>query len=234
MSCGIYKITNLINQHAYIGLSKTIEKRWWSHKNRYAQKDDKEYNKALYRAFRKYGLENFKFEILEECSEELLPGREIYWIGYYNTYANGYNESPGGAVGMLCRDENHPNHKLTREDVIIIRTYYKNLARKKDIYSLFNERINFTGFHKIWNCATWKDIMPEIYTEERRNYHKHNTGNAGETNGRATTTEDVVKEIRIQQKNGKSRDNVKKQYPNLSKGCFDGIWYQKTWKNIIV
>lgn len=76
MTCGIYKITNLINNHSYIGLSSNIEKRIKDHiAHAYCKK---EWNKPLYCAFRKYGIENFKWEILEECSYDKLKEREIY------------------------------------------------------------------------------------------------------------------------------------------------------------
>lgn len=234
MSCGIYKITNALNNNCYIGLSKQIKDRWKQHQNRYLNIDDKEYNKALYRAFRKYGIESFTFEILELCDEHKLADREIYWINFYNSYNNGYNETPGGAIGNICLGEKHPNHKLTKEDVIAIRTYYKNLARKKDVYQLYKDRINSTGFHKIWNCVTWKDIMPEIYTQERINYHKHNTSNTGEKNGRAILSENDVIKIRLRKKNGENKKDVKKDYPQCSDGAFNDVWYQHSWKKIIV
>ena len=99
MSCGIYKITNLINGHSYIGMSKNIEKRikeHFSHGLNGQRKDDLE--KPLYKAFKKYGLKAFDWEILEECEESELKEREIYWIAYYNTYKDRqhYNETPGG------------------------------------------------------------------------------------------------------------------------------------------
>lgn len=51
---------------------------------------------VIYRAIRKYGLENFTFEVLEECPSELLNEREIYWINYFDSYYNGYNCTLGG------------------------------------------------------------------------------------------------------------------------------------------
>lgn len=65
---GIYKITNIINQHSYIGQSIHIEKRWNEHKLKYNW--ERESKKPLYLAFQKYGLENFTFEILEECKKQ--------------------------------------------------------------------------------------------------------------------------------------------------------------------
>ena len=45
---------------------------------------------------REYGLENFSFDVIEECLEDELNEREIYWIKYYDTYYNGYNRTLGG------------------------------------------------------------------------------------------------------------------------------------------
>ena len=62
----VYKITNKINNKLYIGITKDFTERIKYHKQRAFQEKHKEYDKVLYRAFRKYGLENFEFEILEE------------------------------------------------------------------------------------------------------------------------------------------------------------------------
>lgn len=71
---GIYKITNLLNGHSYIGLSTHIETRWKEHKSQYNQEREKD--KALYKAFKKYGIDNFNFEVLEECSIDELSKKE--------------------------------------------------------------------------------------------------------------------------------------------------------------
>lgn len=89
MICGIYKITNNITKESYIGQSINIKKRFAEHKK---AKDDY----AIHRAIRKYGENNFSYEIIEECKKEELFEKEKYWIKYYNTYSNGYNETEGG------------------------------------------------------------------------------------------------------------------------------------------
>lgn len=86
---GIYKITNNINNKSYIGQSIQIEQRWKEHKLKYNWEREK--TKPLYLAFQKYGLENFTFEIIEECKEEQLDIKEKYWIDFYNSYKEGYN-----------------------------------------------------------------------------------------------------------------------------------------------
>lgn len=95
MSCGIYKITNNINKHAYIGQSVEIEDRWVRHKWA-AFNAIESYDYPLYRAIRKYGLENFTFEIIKECKQEELSYWEMYYIEYYNTFIDGYNQTSGG------------------------------------------------------------------------------------------------------------------------------------------
>lgn len=88
---GIYKITNLVNNKIYIGQSVRIEKRWEDHKF-YSGKE----HTALQAAFKKYGISNFSFEVIEECPKEILDEREIYWIKFYDSYNNGYNLTKGG------------------------------------------------------------------------------------------------------------------------------------------
>ena len=63
--------------------------------------------------------------------------------------------------------------------------------------------------------------MPEIYTEERKLYHRMHTGNSGTYNGRAILTENQVLEIRTRYKNGESFEEIYKDYPNtLTPGSF--------------
>lgn len=90
----IYKITNQINQKIYIGkTSYSIEKRWKEH----CQDYKKNLDKPLYKAFNKYGLENFKIEEIEQVkTDEEACQREVYWIAFYNSYHYGYNATLGG------------------------------------------------------------------------------------------------------------------------------------------
>lgn len=90
---GIYKITNQVNNKCYIGQSICIEKRWKEHIYE-AEKGDKNYK--LYLAIRKYGIDNFTFEVIEECSEKDLNEKEIFYIKKYDSYLNGYNSTLGG------------------------------------------------------------------------------------------------------------------------------------------
>ena len=93
----IYKITNKVNDKSYIGKTNNIIRRWKEHKYGHGG------TSILSKAFIKYGIENFEFSIIDmqKCStiKELnkqLSELEVYYIGIYDTFRNGYNATIGG------------------------------------------------------------------------------------------------------------------------------------------
>lgn len=109
----IYKITNIINDKVYIGLTKCInpKQRFYKHlaEYRFATKFSK---RPLYEAMQKHGPENFKFEVIEETANDNLSNQEKYWIAYYHSYigfadSRGYNATMGGDGGhkLLTAEE---------------------------------------------------------------------------------------------------------------------------------
>lgn len=93
----IYKVTNLINNKVYIGKTNNLERRKREH-------EIKENNSLIDRAIKKYGEENFVWEILEFVEKSQSNEREKYWIDKYNSYfrdenSNGYNMTRGGDGG---------------------------------------------------------------------------------------------------------------------------------------
>lgn len=105
-SPGIYCIKNNIDSKCYIGQSINVKKRLQHHLNR-CQQD--RYDNLIYRAFKKYGIENFSVSVLEYVdtkdftyAKKKLDQLEMKYINEYNSYTpNGYNQTIGGDGGIL-------------------------------------------------------------------------------------------------------------------------------------
>ena len=108
---GIYSITNLINGKRYIGKSRNLKDRISSHKCQ-LRKDvrNKDTNRYLFNAVKKYGMGNFNFEVIEcllDLDQEYLADREIYWMDYYKSYERdfGYNLIKESVYGRILSED---------------------------------------------------------------------------------------------------------------------------------
>lgn len=92
----IYQIRNKANGKSYVGKTlKTVEIRWKEHCAEALKERHKD--RPLYRAIRKYGVDNFELSILEEVTNvNTINDREVYWIDALGTFRNGYNATKGG------------------------------------------------------------------------------------------------------------------------------------------
>lgn len=103
--CGIYTITNVVNNKKYVGYSRDVSNRLYKHKcNLVENKHDNDY---LQKAFNKYGLNNFNFELLVICKEEYLESEENYWCNILDTHNRkyGYNIQPTSPLGNTKMSE---------------------------------------------------------------------------------------------------------------------------------
>lgn len=91
---GIYKITNLDNGMCYIGQSVDVADRWRQHVKRGVGAEPVTQNK-LYPAMKSIGVENFMFELIEECKGNELTSREKYWTDFYQAQTYGYTVKKG-------------------------------------------------------------------------------------------------------------------------------------------
>ena len=89
----IYQITNDINGKIYIGKTEfSIEKRFKEHcQDAFRDRNEK---RPLYAAMRKYGIEHFHIELIEETDNP--EEREVFWIENKRSFKNGYNATVGG------------------------------------------------------------------------------------------------------------------------------------------
>lgn len=93
----IYKVTNNINGKIYIGQTNNFEKRKREH---ILEKDD---NSIFHKALRKYGAENFTWQVIDFCnSKKQIDGMERFYILKYKSFKpNGYNMTKGGDGGSM-------------------------------------------------------------------------------------------------------------------------------------
>ena len=141
---GIYIITCVVSNNSYVGQARDIRKRLREHLsalNYYNTNNINSYreNDHLIKAWKKYGQDNFMFDILELCDIDNLNDREIYWVSYYDSFDNGYNMTPGG-------QDNFNTVEWSDED----RKYFSDIKNPKPIL-----QIDFDGnvIREFWSIA---------------------------------------------------------------------------------
>ena len=106
MSIGIYKLTNPKGK-IYIGQSTNIQDRWdKGHKHHIGS------GKKLTNSIKKYGWENHKKDVIEECLVEDLDSKETYWIDFYDSYKKGLNSTTKGGYSGYRDDEWKRKHHM--------------------------------------------------------------------------------------------------------------------------
>lgn len=151
----IYKITNTINGKMYIGKTEsTIEKRFQQHCK--DSQRDKMSNRPLYKAMRKYGVEFFSIEEIEETDSP--EEREIYWIEFYGTFKNGYNATMGGDGKkyidydlVVATYQELKNATKTAEKLGISQDSVIKILNNRKVHIYSSEEISIRQFGKITN-----------------------------------------------------------------------------------
>lgn len=108
----IYKITSPSGK-VYIGQTIDSVKRFSKYKKGCCKKQTR-----LNNSFLKYGFENHKIEIIEECDVDLLNDRERYWQDYYNVL---------GLNGLNCKltKSNDKSAKISQSTKEKLSKYFK-------------------------------------------------------------------------------------------------------------
>ena len=234
---GIYKFQNKINGIVYIGQSIHLDTRYNEHRRNCLNKKHVNYYCDFYKALREFGFDNFNYEIIEYCDENRLNEREVYWIAKYDSYHNGYNMTPGGDFNpskvpeiVKKRTEKLLNDpeinkklasrggaKISIEDVIQIRTLYKDGKTFSEAYSLFKDKLSYSGFQQCWRGKTWSEVMPEVYQDR-----------IVENTGGSKLNSNIIKQLRIDYMNGFSKEQLIAKY-NVSKPNLNRILNLSRW-----
>jgi hypothetical protein len=97
----IYCLHCISTGKKYIG--QTIQKLQYRINDHFCRSSNSQYK--FHRAIRKYGKNNFIYGVIEDCDFSIINEREMYWIGVYDTFKNGYNSDTGGMNGRLLSEE---------------------------------------------------------------------------------------------------------------------------------
>ena len=191
----IYKITNLINNKVYIGLTtKSLTYRWSRH---LTEGRNLKNQKPLYRAIRKYGKGNFQIEEIDSAPDiKTLGELERYYIKCFNSEDPkfGYNLTSGGERNQW---DANPSSKLSYEEVVQIRKIYASQeSTLTECYKTFSSKISRSGFEKVWEGATWSGVLSEVYTSERKRFYNKTKARTGETNGNSIYSSQEVLDLR--------------------------------------
>lgn len=159
----IYKITNKINGHYYIG------KHEFHHP--WLDKSYKGSGKRLQKAYEKYGIKNFDFIILEWVNnEELLNTLEINWIKLFKSYKLPfhYNLTEGGD-GVGSGENNHRyGYKMTREESEYLHSFSKNYKFTDEHRSSLKKRMTGKNNPMFGKYGIENNFYGHTHTKEQK------------------------------------------------------------------
>jgi group I intron endonuclease len=214
----IYKITNKKNGLIYIGCTiNSLEKRFYEHLYRCFKTD---YNSKLYNSIKKYGVDNFTIELIQECNIDVIYETEKKYIKELDSYHSGLNSTFGGegCLGYIHSSEmkikiseaikNGKSHKgKTYEELYTDNAEYEKEKRRLSV-------------KKSWN---------EI-SDDKKNERVVNIRNAVRKNSKYS--EDLIKEIKEKLKSGIKVKELSKDYPQMGYNYLYSIRNGHRWGDL--
>ena len=222
---GIYKITEIDNPtNFYVGKSNNIQRRFKEHQTKTYEQSRIPFDNEI----KEKGIDAFTYEILEECSVEELSEKEKYWTDKLEATKSG-NVFEGGLRDVV--GSNNPKAKLTEEDVINIRLAYANHKKQKEVYEDYKSIISFGYFQNLWQGRSWSHIMPEVFTEENKQYYIYQNS-LGSNGASSAFTEEEVITIRQRYVNESAKEIYKDYSDRVSYQTFQAMLWGRSYKNL--
>jgi|LakMenEpi03Aug12_release.lakeMendotaPanAssembly.Ray.scaffolds.fasta_scaffold00065_149 group I intron endonuclease len=160
-------VTNKINGKQYIGYTtKTLEERKKAHLCKANSPSNKHYFYLFKQAIRKYGIDNFDWEVLETCNSiKECCDKEIYYINNHNTISpNGYNLTEGGNGGI-------PSEETKLKISKSLKTYWHNNKNLNNMVKATTENRSAWA-KKSWQIKKQKGYVRPSYTHKEDSKNK--------------------------------------------------------------
>lgn len=214
----IYKFTNKINGHCYIGQTNNLQKRYNGHKSEAFNEKASGYWLPFHCAIRKYGIENFNYEILEEIadgeSQKFIDEREKYFIAYYHSLKDedGYNVTIGG--------EGCPKPPLSYEEKL----ERSKLFAKEEIQDIQKRLLNdeeYDDIEKIYFPKLKRTFLVNINTGT--NFYNPDFKYPLKKNAKSKFSQKEIREIKNRIKSGEIYSSIQKDFNIKSAGFLSMI-----------
>jgi len=102
--------------------------------------------------------------------------------------------------------------KIKKYQVEEIRKSYANHENKQQVYKKYSDIVSLSGFNKIWQGVTWKNVMSEVFTRENKDFYVRRTV---ENNPNSKLTYDMIYDIQKKINQGVNLYVIYKDYENL-------------------
>ena len=150
---GIYKITNTITGDFYIGSSKNIKKRWTDHKCKSTWK--KCPNNPMYLDMKKYGVDKFSFQILEEVEIDKLKVTEQKFIETLKPTYNNYNANGWDTERYKEAQKEYNKSDKGKESHKEAQKKYQKSDKGKEAKKKYNSQLCFYNGETLTLCALY-------------------------------------------------------------------------------
>lgn len=214
----IYKIINQINKKEYVGCTiTTLKKRFEEHAWRCVKTDS---NTKFCNSIRKYGVENFGIELIEECDVDVIYDRERYYINLFETYDTGLNSTIGGEGCLGYKHSKEIKEKISQ----ILKDGRSH--KGKTYEEIYGDRVNEEKEIRRRSVKKNWDNLSEDKKKER-------TKKLQETTQRKSKYGiELVSEIKNKIKQGLTYKQFKELYPEVRQNFYYELKSGRRWANI--
>ena len=108
---------------------------------------------------------------------------------------------------------------------------YNNHSKQKEVYEKYKDKITFQSFQNLWQGRSWIHIMPEVFTEENKQYYKTEQSKGGKSNTAKFSDEEVIK-LRQRYMNESAKEIYQDYKDKITYQALQEILWGRRYKNL--